>query len=143
MLSQAIVRIPILITIVTIFWEHVASINKFSFKPSVIIGFIADKAIVMWEFIGRIFGHLSSFITYLKFEELYKSVHTLGKEIWRLLASPLYGIREYFNVAYEYRWPVLIGIGSLLILGAVAYGLYWVDGRYFGFVFQKHVVTSQ
>lgn len=142
MLGQNIVRIPILIAVITVFWEHLASINNLQYKPSVVIGFVADKAILMWKFLGRMFGYLSSFITYLKFEALLTTIHTLAWEMWRLCLSPLWGIFEYFKVVFEYKLPILIVIGSLLIIGAVGWGLYWIDVHYFGFVFNPRV-TSQ
>lgn len=109
--------------------EHTAKKFNFNIKPSILIKYAADNSILIWQKIGIFFANISSFYTFIKFGELYETLLDLLIPIIHLLISPLNFINGYLAVAIKYKYPALIGLGSLTLLGILNY-LYWkYNGR--------------
>jgi hypothetical protein len=111
-------------------WEHIARVNKVDiYKPSAGINWIAIKGGKIWEHIGYYSAKLSSFLTYIKLDELYQTGQELWIPTWTLIKSPFRfftGYGEYIK-NINFRHPIVIGLGSvtlLVIFGLTGYGTY-------------------
>jgi hypothetical protein len=121
----------ILIFITLVSWEHLSKIHESQIKPSIYITHIATRSRSVFEYIGKQFGRLSKFITYLKFEELFITITDVLNPLFNLCTSPFYIIKGYTDVVLEYKWPVLICIGSTIIICGVLYLLLWLKRKYY------------
>ncbi len=118
-------------TLVIIFWEHFARLNKSFIKPSVPLNHLQHYIRIGFENCGYAFGHLSSFLLKLRFEELYLSITDLLLPPLKILISPLYGLHEYLKAVSEYKWPILIACGSGILIWLVLFMLSWIKKRYY------------
>ena len=118
------------VTLFTILWEHVFSINKLKATPSWLIGELAHYVRDGFSFIGRVVAYVSSFYVYLHLGDLVKSILSLLKSIGKLLLAPFWFFSGYARIldlydAVKQGNGVLIILGTLTVLGGIAYGLFW------------------
>jgi hypothetical protein len=102
------------------FWEHLGRLYKYE-RPSIYLLILVDKSITFFRNVGRMFAWLSSYLTWIKLEEIYITARDLIIPIVNLLLSPLQIIYGYWIATLSYMdkaW--LIYIGSGLLVGAVA-----------------------
>jgi hypothetical protein len=105
-----------------VLWEHFGRIFNF-WKPSIPLTFLADQFTKTWKWSGAWAAKLSSYLIHLKLDELWPSVKALAKPCLELAFSWRYFIESYVKVAATYSMPVMVGIGSILVLGVVIWGL--------------------
>lgn len=91
-------------------------------KPSVAISWLATKFGTGFTALGVQLAKVSSFLTVIKFGELGAAAHDLFMPTLQLVGSPLQAIAGYYQSAKTYNNPVVIGIGSALLAGAVGWG---------------------
>lgn len=108
---------------ITFLWEHLARMYSYWLKPSFFLNYISDVAERFFTFIGFIWAKLSSFLSWLDFEELFKSLQDLCIPLIALFLSPLRIVYGYITVSQQYENPFLIVIGSVIIISVVAYSI--------------------
>lgn len=113
-------------------WEHVARTHSSNMKPSVGITFVADYAKLLFHMIGSQFSRLSSFLTYIKLDELYITAYDLIKPSFELLWSPLQAVKGYWDIAMTYKYPGSIALGSIVLC---------VSCMYLGHRYRRHIPT--
>jgi hypothetical protein len=97
-------------------WEHVARITDLTFKPSVFLDWCATWARVAWTWIGASAARISSFLVDLHLEDGLKTLDALLRPTVQLIVSPYYAIKEYSITMLEYKIPVTIVIGTIILL---------------------------
>ena len=97
-------------------WEHFAKVNESQVKPSVYITYVASNVKYVFELLGRFVAKISSFLTYIRFEEMLETLKELLKSMIELITSPVYFLKGYYYTIIEYRYPILIWIGSITLL---------------------------
>jgi hypothetical protein len=113
-----------IVTILGVFLgEHFGRLYDFTYRPSFYLWLIANKAQYFWELGGRVFAIVSSFIHRLELEEMFLTVRIIGEPIFRIVSSPIYFLKAYSKEMETYKFPILIGLGSiiLVIFGNYAY----------------------
>lgn len=103
---------------ISLIWEFIAKNNNSNFKPSYFIDFFAGISNDMFKLCGEKFAMMSSFLTYIKFGDLWEVINDLCTPIFSLLSSPYQFIKGY--LCY-YTNPYIIMIGSAILVGAIMY----------------------
>lgn len=114
-------------------WEHIARTKESQFKPSVVINWTADTLKNIFYNIGVGFSKLSSFLTYIKLDDLYKTAHDLLKPTFELIGSPLQTIKGYWDTALTYSYPITVTLGSLTLFATLMY-LWYLFGHHVSFL---------
>lgn len=105
-------------------WEHVGRINNVDIRPSVALNWLSEKSEDFFRFLGFLWAKLSSFLSWLDFEEMFRTLQDLIKPLISIYTSPLMMIKGYTTTLREYdNWYMLI-IGSLMIIAISAYIAY-------------------
>jgi hypothetical protein len=104
-------------------WELVALKQLSQFKPSVGITFLANQSYRTFSQLGRGFAWLSSYLTIVELHDLYRAAEDLLRPIGDLLASPLAFINGYLEIAMGYKYPIIIGLGSSILLAVGVYAV--------------------
>lgn len=60
------------------FWEHVANVNHLSFRPTYPLILLVSVFETLFYYIGVIFGHIGSMVTYLHLNELGHTLYYIG-----------------------------------------------------------------
>jgi hypothetical protein len=97
-------------------FEHIARKNGSNIKPSTVISFLADKSFLFWNKLGYYCAKLSSFYTYIDIKEIYQTLDDLFGPTVKLIISPYQFIKGYVDTALSYKYPILIGIGSITVV---------------------------
>lgn len=108
--------------------EHGARVSHLEWRPSVGLTYLGDQAIVVFTNIGKLLANISSFYTWINLDELWRTIQDLFVPLVRLCSSPLYTIKGYLSVMVQYKYPILIGLGSCTLVGLVLF----VVGKWFG-----------
>lgn len=90
-------------------------------KPSQGFGYVAQKGQDFFSWTGKGFAKLSSFYTYIELDEFYKTGHDLVKPAAKIVVSPAYTIKGYFDEMKTYqrrRWLIVLGTATI---GGTAY----------------------
>jgi len=121
--------LQILIGILSVFvslyaWEYTALRKNFEYSPSLTINLIADQCIAFWKACGRTVAWLSSFLTIFDFADMFKAAERLLYPIFKIVVSWTHFFVAYVVEMNLYDHPILITIGSLLLLCAICYILY-------------------
>ncbi len=117
-----------IVTILGVFFgEHFGRLYDFTYRPSFYLWLIANKAQYFWELGGRVFAIVSSFIHRLEIEEMLLTIRLIGEPIFRIVSSPIYFLKAYSAEMETYKFPILIGVGSivLFILGKYVHYRIW------------------
>lgn len=123
--SKVKLTLLIISTVVgTVFFEHIARVNDVQFKPSVFVRRLSTVSENIFQIIGEHFAHISSYITVLKIKELFITTYDLLKPTVHLVLSPFYMIDAFIEEAHEYKYPIMIAIGSGLLLSLAISVLY-------------------
>jgi hypothetical protein len=126
LVSMTFKRIAVIITVscLTIFtWELVALKHPSQFKPSVGITFLANQSYRAFSWLGRSFAWLSSYLTIVELQDLYRAAEDLLRPICNLFASPLAFVKGYLEFATTYKYPIIIGLGSSILLAVSVYAV--------------------
>jgi hypothetical protein len=105
----------------TCIWELIARKKSSRKKPSVAIAWFATQSKHLWSQIGRGFGWLSSYLTIVDLHDVWGTVEDLVRPSWNLLVSPFAFFSGYWETAQKYKYPILVCLGSLLLVGGSAY----------------------
>lgn len=106
--------------------EYIGARYESNNRPSILITQFATWCAKQWEWFGSLMADISSFYERLKIELILKSFSDLTESFLKLFASPLNVIKGYIKTAERYKYPLLIVIGSLTLLGLVFCGYsYW------------------
>ncbi len=114
----------------TFIWEFVFIDTDTIWRPSVLLTFIADVLTTTFSRIGQFWAWISSFLTFIKWEKLCKTLNVLLTPICDIALSWMYLWKGYYN--YISRLSLnrsVVRFGSFTLLGLVATGLW-----YFGYV---------
>lgn len=101
--------------------EHGAKVYQLKYRPSVGLTYLGDKAIILFTDIGKIFAKISSFYTWVNLEDLWQTLQELFVPLIRLLSSPFYTIVGYMSIMVEYKYPMLIGLGSCTLINMLLF----------------------
>lgn len=111
-----------LVVVVLVLWEHAGRILGF-YKPSFLFTTFATWAKDFWGWLGGWYATLSAFLDWLKLDELWTSITDLFKPLLELVFSWFYFFKSYVEVAATYSSPILVVIGSLIILAILGWAL--------------------
>lgn len=118
-----------LIPITVFLWEYAAKKALITFKPSSITQFVADQVVSGFYTLGRGVAYLSSFYTYLNFNEFIETAHDIVKPCFDLVTSPYHFLRGYLDTSLLYQHPYLVFMGTITILIVVSYLIYRYKGE--------------
>lgn len=94
-------------------------------SPSTLISKISDKSKELFEYLGKIVALISSFYARLKLELLWQAISNLFVATAKLLISPFYFLEGYKDIMLQYKYPIMVIVGTATIIGAVSYGVYY------------------
>jgi hypothetical protein len=107
--------------------EHIGRKAKTIFRPSVGLSYCADQAWWFWELCGNIFAKICSFYTYIDVTEIIETFIDLFTPMAKLVTSPLRFAYGYFNTADTYKYPFLIGLGTVTLMGITVCAMCYFD----------------
>ena len=97
-------------------WEHIEKKHSFvGTKPSIILNYIGDYLIDLWELLGKWFAKISSFLTFIDFEELKETFYDIMLPCIRIMTSYFYMVKGYVTTLNLYENQVEIILGSSII----------------------------
>ena len=102
-------------------WEYIARRTNSDVKPSVGISYASNKCGQFFNYLGSIAARISSFYTYIEFEELVKTFQELFVPMWNLVTSPFYMLKGYVHTMKSYKYPFLVIVGSLTLFVATRF----------------------
>lgn len=106
-----------IVTILGVFLgEHFGRLYDFTYRPTFYLWLIANKAQDYWEIVGRVFAIVSSFIHRLELEEMFLTIRIIGEPLFRIISSPIYFLKAYSKEMETYKFPILIGVGSIILV---------------------------
>lgn len=126
-----------IVSLIIFFWEHFARKYEFKrcapngsayqvkLKPTVIIGFLAKKSKTFWSYIGWFIAKISSFYTYIDLGDLTKTAQELSIAIGKFVITPVYSVRQYWNTADTYKYPIMIILGTVTVIFLIFYSQYF------------------
>lgn len=97
-------------------WELVALRHASHMKPSVGVTMVANQAHRVFSHLGRGFAWMSSYLTIVDLQDLYRAVDDLTRPTLNLLTSPLAFVEGYWEIAKQYKYPLVIALGSSILL---------------------------
>lgn len=89
------------------FWEHIAYVNDLSVRPTWALAKLVLFCETMFYYIGILFGHIGSLITYLHLDKLYDTTIHILKILLDLVMSVKYVkdgvwyVAEIFDNMYQ------------------------------------------
>lgn len=105
--------------------EFVCLQFNFAHSPSTLISKISDKMKGLFEYLGKIVALISSFLARLKLELLWQAISNLFVATAKLLISPFYFLEGYKDIMMQYKYPIMVIVGTATIIGAIVYGIYY------------------
>lgn len=108
-------------------WELVARKRSSNKKPSVALNWLATLSRSFFTGLGERVAWLSSYLTIVDLHDVWATLSDLAEPAAHLVASPFSFFCGYWKMAQEYKYPLLVCLGSALALGV---GTYF--GRKFG-----------
>ena len=109
--------------------EYICFKTGVEIKPSAVFKFIYHYLKEFFQNMGKFCAWISSFLTFIEFEELVQVAKDLFEPIFDILLSWIYFFKGYIDKAMLYvNKNVLVYIGSIILIGII-YGLIC----YFGF----------
>lgn len=110
---------------VTLFaWEHIARTRRSNLKPSVGFNWVVPKVRGFFYKIGSGLSYMSSFLTYIQLGELGQTAHDLFLPVVQIFGSPFEVLRGYWDTAEKYKYPIIIVLGSLVLVAGGWFGWY-------------------
>src|SRR5438445_2016539 len=97
-------------------WEYTAKRYASTIKPSVALTYLANGCYDVCYGMGTYAAKLSSFLTWLDFNEIIATGHDLVKPIINIFVSPYYFLTVYINTSLLYEHPYLVAMGSITVL---------------------------
>lgn len=110
---------------VLVLMEFICLQFNFAHLPSTFISKISDKLKELFEYLGKIVALISSFYARLKLELLWQAISNLFVATAKLLISPFYFLEGYKDIMLQYKYPIMVIVGTATIIGAVSYGIYY------------------
>jgi hypothetical protein len=111
-------------------WEFICYKTKYQYKPSTAFNYIANLARSFFKSCGIIIAFISSFYTYLGdlWEYLYHDLAQVCEDfffpIWKILSSWTWVFVGYFEKLNLNKYPWLVFLGSVSILGLMGFITY-------------------
>lgn len=105
--------------------EFVCLQFNFAHSPSTLISKISDKLKELFQYLGKIVAFISSFYARLKLELLWQAISNLFVATFKLFISPFYFLEGYKDIMLQYKYPIMVIVGTATIIGAVSYGIYY------------------
>jgi hypothetical protein len=90
--------------------------NSTSFKPSDVARWFATHVIKWSEWLGMQWARLSSFMDFIKLENVYVAITNLSNPIFEIIGAPYFFMRGYCTMANLYDHPYLTVIGSIVLI---------------------------
>jgi len=97
--------------------EHLTKHHYPSLKPSIFIKFVGDFLENIFTEIGHHLAYFSSFYTYIKLEDLYDTFLNLINPVIEVVGSPVSLLKGYLEVSLEYKYPFLVVLGTITLIG--------------------------
>ena len=101
------------VTVIGLFvWEHIGRLKNWSIRPSVPLQFTSDQLSNLFNWSGKQFAILSSFLTFINLDETKKTLYDLVKPILGIIVSPYYFIKGYIDkaITYDFKtWQIYLG----------------------------------
>ena len=119
------VKICTFVSSIIFIYEHLARKQNIRYRPSTFFNFIAVYSIKFWNKLGKLFAIMSSFLTAIDIDELYKTYNDIVVPIVYTISSPMYFIYGYIEKCNSYvRREWLVPLGSAFILLCAIYVCY-------------------
>ena len=109
-----------------VLWEHAGRVLKSNFKPSIAINSTIEPLQNWFEYIGESFARISSYLHWLKLDELATTLKDLFIPIVKIFTAPVFGIKGYLTYTWKnFNNPYIIYIGSILLIIASITSFYY------------------
>lgn len=111
----------------TFLFEHIGRKYEVGLRPSIILTTVATLSTDAFTWIGRIIAKISSFYTYIDFDEILETLMSLIQPVIDICKSPFYTIKGYVEELANYKLPFFVVLGSItiILLGLYLYKRYW------------------
>tara|TARA_R110002033_G_scaffold8231_8_gene28470 strand:- start:128 stop:610 length:483 start_codon:yes stop_codon:yes gene_type:complete len=96
-------------------WEYIQIDTDSNVKPSFVLNLLADWAIYLFKQCGVFAAWISSYLTYIKFEKIKRSIVNIILPLWHLVTSFTWFVKGYVDTALSYGFHVTL-VGSILII---------------------------
>lgn len=117
---------PIVTLVGVIALEHITKILKIR-QPSSYLNSLVPYFTRFWKQVGKWAGVVSSFYTYLHFDELLESAGDIVVPLTKMVISPVYSLVGYAEYVRSYiakqRWMVIAG--TMTLAASVGCALYY------------------
>lgn len=101
--------------------EHLGRTHNWSYKPSVALNSLSTVVGNLFTHIGRAFARLSSYLEFIRLYDLGITIADLLFPVIEMCFAPLYFLRGYLSETVLYEHPILILIGSCILLLGVPF----------------------
>ncbi|AYV76210.1 MAG: hypothetical protein Terrestrivirus5_32 [Terrestrivirus sp.] len=106
-------------TSLVVLFEFIMRRKVDNYKPSKLILFLSRVAEYVYGSLGKYFAYISSFyhvvIDLFSLEEFALAVYDLAKAGFRFVASPFFAVKGYFKTLTSYKYPALVGWGTVTL----------------------------
>lgn len=113
--------------VLIVFYQYIARVNNWSFRPSVVLDFIATKAQEFWTYCGKLFGILSSYLHHLHLQEFFGAIEDLILPVWKTLTSVVYFAVGYMNYVVQLAYANAVIVGSYLLGSSLSWVLFYYE----------------
>lgn len=110
---------------ILVLMEFVCLQFNFAHSPSTLISKISDKLKQIFQYLGKIIAIISSFYARLKLELLWQAISNLFVATAKLMISPFYFLEGYKDIMLQYKYPIMVIVGTATIIVAIVYGIYY------------------
>lgn len=119
--------------IVTFFWEHVFRQKELTFRPTIGINYVTDTLKPVFYKCGANLAHiLAKLINWFDFPEIKKTLYDIGTSLFKFFTMGLDFFKGYFPAVFEYKYPDMVFLGTIIATAAVLYGSYALYYKFYG-----------
>jgi hypothetical protein len=129
--SKTIILCASLFMFSILVWEHVGRGHEMNFRPSIGLKIVAGWAQDFFTRFGKFFAWVSSFLTNIDLQEVWKTIYDIGRPIFDICTSVFYFAKGYVEYATEFvnkTW--LVYVGSIVVGLFFVFGWYKLSSRY-------------
>ena len=110
-----------------LFVQYLARMRNWQMRPSYFLEKIAEQTAIFWNYAGQKFAQISSYLYFLRLNELVLALGDLISPIWKTLWAGLDFFKGYKNYISNLHYADFIILGSIvLIISLVAIAIFMV-----------------
>jgi len=125
MLSAKIISISALCFLPSlVLVQYATMFFEVTYDPAYFLNIISTECMRFFKYLGEWAAYLSSYLTFIKLGDILKAFSDVMNPMLKLIFSPFQFIYGYVSFASLYEHPILVTIGSILIVFIILYIMY-------------------